>query len=107
MPNPDVEHYAGQWCVAGAYQLLPDEHQFVEIAESDPCTTDVWGVHGQGPKYRDLSGGPTLYPAGYITYNGPCSNTNIWAASENPPYWIDDRETTRDNGNEEVIWDNS
>lgn len=93
--STNVETYAGQWCMAGAYQLIGDQHQFVEIAETNPCTTDVWGVHAQKPQYRDLTAGVKSYPDGYVTYEATCLNTYDRSINDSIPYWIDDRETTR------------
>lgn len=96
-PNPDIEHYAGSWCEPGFYQLIADQHQFVEIAETNPCTTDVWGVHAQAPQYRDLTAGVKSYPDGYVIYEANCTNTYDRSINDAIPYWIDDREATRSN----------
>ena len=94
------EHGAGSWCVRGAYQLI-NPHQFIEIAEDDPCVTDIWGVHSRNPRFRDYDGF-WKFSHGQISYENRCANTYLRALSST--YWIDDREATRHNRSGDRIW---
>lgn len=105
-----IDKQTGEEFFAGSYTLdadtITNAASFSEVVESNPCATDILGVHMYNRWYRTVGGG-FGFPHAQIGYQpvcgmGPYANTNIRG-----PFWsysIDDRMVPRTNFDHYWIW---
>ena len=78
---------------------------FVEIAEPNPCLTNVNYVWYRNPVYRDTSGGPFTFKQGIVDYyDVTCDNTNVDLVSESPITYEMKRNVTRVTPDGAYLW---
>lgn len=97
-----IEKYAGAFPLAYGFMMSYATY-WTEIAEPDPCRTDLWGVHSQALQYRDPTGNWGFRSAS-ANYDATCTNTNQRRVDPPQYYTIDERETPRSTPQGAQMW---